>query len=219
MPLGQREKRTYMSASLGALRVKADENTPGAIKRKSEKTGKIMWELVYDFVSGFLEKVYYRESEDFGNSWQVLIHDNEASYCVQIGEQSRYCTDLLKKLPNLTFGQEYELRPYDFEVDGKRRIGLSIKQGQEKIPSYYQTFEKGPDGKFIVTHLHGFPEYDGDWKDSDELKIYFMRVQTFLRKESRAWLAKRKEELEQDAAAEAAADADVSGPADDDLPF
>ena len=122
----------------------------------------------------------FRQSDQYGNSWIVSINDIGEHFALQLQEQSRICTDFLKKLPNLRCGIEYEFTPYDFEKDGKRRSGISIKKGQEKIGNFYQEFSE-IDGKMNVKNLYGFPPFDCDPKDKDELKIYFLKVTKFLR--------------------------------------
>ncbi len=191
--LGESEERTYLNVSYGKLRQRAKEGQEKA-KSRTLEDGTVIWEKVYNFLEGIIDKIFMKTHEEYGNSWLILMSDGEEKFSIQVSENSRYGDDLLKKIPNLNYGRGYKITPYDFEADGKRKCGISIKtlQSDLSVISYYHTFGKNPDGSASVTATNGFLEYDGNWKDKDEVKIYFMRVRKFLREKSLEYLEKDK---------------------------
>jgi hypothetical protein len=188
MSLGEKSNKIYLKASYGAIRRTSTKDDPQA-KVRQNKDGENIYERVYNFVDGVLEDVTFYEHEDFGNSWTIYLTDGEEHYAIQVQEASRYGMDFLKKLPNLVKGERYKFIAYDFEKSGQRRVGISVEEMKtaDKIKSYYQDIQKDGD-KFIVKNLHDFPEFDGNWKDKDDCKIYFTRLAKFLRTRSLAFI-------------------------------
>src|ERR1051325_9581293 len=182
MGLGERIPRIYLSVSYGAIRRKTTADDPKAVEREL-KDKSIIHERVYQFVQGNLENIRFWDDRDYGKSWTLDVRDGSELFAVKVMEDSRYGIDLLKKIPNLRKGSAYIFTPYDFEKDDGRRVGISIKKEgtDEKVPSYYQQFETGTDGKTKVKNLYGFPAFEGEWKDKDDVKIYFLKLAKFLR--------------------------------------
>jgi hypothetical protein len=177
--------RTFLSVAFGKIRQKhtdtgqrVDENTPLAVRRETQ-AGKESWALEFDFVSGIIQKIFYKESQEYENTFEVVIADGPENLQLSFTEDSRFWFDFMKKLPNIDLSKEVKITAYDFvDKDKKRRVGISIEQGGTKIGSYYE--KKGEDGKWTL--LHGFPAADGvDFKDKDETKIYFIKVKKFLK--------------------------------------
>ena len=180
MGLHEPTNKIYLRVSLGKIRKTSDKNDPSAKERKTNE-GETIYERVYNAVSGTLENITFFDHKDFGKSWTVLVKDGEDLFAVQVHENSRYGIDLLKKIPKLGKGLKIKITPYDFEVNDKRKIGLSIEQEGIKVDSYYQKFTELEGGKYKVENLNGFPDFTGDPKDKDDLKIYYTQVAKFLR--------------------------------------
>lgn len=214
MGLGESSSTLFLNVGYGRLRKKCKAETPGAVERKT-KDGESTWALEYRYVEGILDSVFPREHEEFGRSWVVRILDGKESYSIQISEDSRYANDFLKRLPNLRKNQVIKIMPYDFTDDkGKRKVGLKITgPGEERIENYYQEFIQEGD-KFSVINKHGYPEYGGDRKDKDELKIYFIKVTKFLREQSIHFIENQFQEISDTQREEF-----QEGPPEDDLPF
>ena len=184
MALGEKTKRIYLSVGFGTLRQKADKDNPKATERTLQ-SGEKTYAIEYMYVSGILDNIVFKDDPKYGKQWTVFVDDGEEHYAIRIKEDSRYASDLLKRVPNMYKGEHYRFTPYDFETNGKRRVGLSIKnQADERIESYYQKFHDEGEGKFRVENLHGYPAFEGDAKDKEELKIYFIQVAKFLRTEA-----------------------------------
>jgi len=197
--LGESENRTYLNIAFGKLQMRSSEGDPKAKKRET-KIGKIIWERAYNYVEGQLEKIFMREHEEYGVSWILHIKDGDDRYSVQVQEASRFGDQLLQKIPNLQYGEVYKFTPYDFEQDGVRKCGLSIKKGEDRVESYYHKFTPVEGGKTRVELLHGYPEYKGDWGDGDEVEYHFKKVRKFMRKhalealEGKSWDTPQQQE-------------------------
>jgi hypothetical protein len=179
-------QRTYLSVGFGKIRqkqtnnkTKVDSQTPNAVMRKTQ-SGEESWALEHDFVTGVIEKIFYKEDEKYGNSFEVLIGDAIDNYSLGFTEDSRFWFDFMKKLPNIELSKEVKITIYDFEdkKTGKRRAGVSVEQNDVKILSYYD--KKNDKGEWEL--LHGYPSgKDIDFKDKDEVKMYFIKVKKYLR--------------------------------------
>jgi len=214
--------KTYLSVGFGKIRQKqtenkqkVDANTPNAVCRKTQ-SGSESWALEHDFVSGKIEKIFYKEDKEFGNSFEVTIADAMDTYQLSFTEDSRFWFDFMKKLPNIDLSKEVKITAYDFEdKEKKRRVGISIEQDGNKILSFYE--KKGEDNKWTL--LHGFPTGEGvDFKDKDEIKMYFIKVKKFLRGEFvRLFGEKWKESAHKEDATETPLTPGIDD--SDDLPF
>jgi len=180
-------QKTFLTVGFGKIRQKSlenkqrvDANTPGAVKRLTQ-SGAESWALEHDYISGLIENIFYKEDAEFGNSFEVTISDKGEKYQLSFSEESRFWIDFMKKLPNIDLLQELKITAYDFtDKENKHKAGISVIQNDVKITSYYE--HKKEDGKWDF--LHGFPSSTGiDFKDKDELKMYFIKVKKFLRGE------------------------------------
>lgn len=179
--------RIFLTVGFGKIRQKSlenkqkvDANTPNAVKRL-KKDNTESWALEHDFVSGTIENIFYKEDQQYGNSFEVVICDMGALYQLSLQEESRFWIDFMKKLPNVDLSKDIKITAYDFtDREGKHRAGISLLQNEQKIQSYYET--KSQSGTWTI--LHGFPASEGvNFKDKDELKVYFIQVKKFLRNE------------------------------------
>jgi len=219
--LGETTNRSYLSVGFGRIRKRAKKGDEKAVER-TLKDGEKTYAIEYKFISGKLMGVSFRDDPQYGKSWTLFIEDGE-NYAVQFSENSRYGSELLKILPNLHKGEVYKITPYDFtdDVTLKRKIGLSIKDSNDtRIDSYYQKFTETEKG-WNVENLHGYPEFNGDSKDRDELKIYFIQVTKFLREKTLVFLEDKFPSSEIVTAESITEDFDgvPEQPGEDDLPF
>ena len=209
--------KTFLTVAYGKLRQrqlengqKVNENTPNAVKRES-KTGE-SWALEYDYIEGRIDKMYFKEDKQFGNSYEIIISDAIDLYQISFREGDRTTADFLCKLPNINLKNVIKITVYDFtNKEGKTVKGTSIIQNNEKILSFYNV--KVED---TWKNLHGYPSSQNvDFKDSDELKIYQISVNKFLRNEFISkFTITQKEAEEKETAPE-----NVAPEEDTDLPF
>jgi hypothetical protein len=188
--LGETTNRQYLNVGYGRIRQKCDKENPKAVEHTTQKGDK-NYAIEYAFLLGILDGISYRQSQDYGNSWNIDISDGKDHYRLQIPEQSRECGDLLKRIPNLQKGLVYKFTPFDFKKDGKSKKGLSIKDvGDKPTESYYQKYTKIGEDKWNVENIHEFPGpgFDVEAADSDDWKVYFIIVNKFLREKTLAFL-------------------------------
>jgi len=159
----------------GKFHQTVDEGTEGAVIRKYKDKDDVeqsKTELVFDEVSGVITKISFEEG-DYGKSLQIEL-DNEG--IVSLNTASNFGEDVMKKLPNINLKQEVRLVPYSFEETGKSRKGITIYQNEEKVQNHYYNTETSE-------VINGMPDFEGDKKDKDDWKIYFMKARKFLMSE------------------------------------
>jgi hypothetical protein len=186
MALVTREQKRYLSITDGAIRERSTEGTIGVAKRvveMSDGTVKTFWEQVYSSISGRITKMYYATHKVYGTKLNVELTDEGKKYILQFGDSSRYYTDLLSKLPNLDLEEDVTFTPYKIARDNGEgeNIGLSVIQGDEKIPSYFKTSSQSPDGTWKSAYRHGYPIYKGKSNDKDRYKLYVQECKIFLK--------------------------------------
>lgn len=185
MGLQEPSNKMYLSVGFGKIRKKCEPSHPKAVERETQSGAKT-YALEYNSLSGILTGITFRESEEYGNSWTLLVDDGEEHFALQVREQSREGDALLKRIPNLHKGEWYRIAPYKFTPEGadKEKIGISIKTKDDKsIDDYYHVFtpkENEAEG-FNVKTMNGFPEYEGPRNDKEEFKIYLTRARKFMR--------------------------------------
>lgn len=218
MPLGVSEKKTYLQIGWGKLRLKAAVMAEGVVERETQKGEKSL-AYEYNFIEGKITKIYYKDSKEYGNSFEVTIDDGKEKYSVSFKEDSRYCQDFLSKLPNIAFSKTVKITPYQMtdNKSGKEKRGVSIQQDGVKIQSY---FSELVDEKW--NHKHGFPEPASKNMSETELKIYFLLVKDFLTKYACKYIIPTLQEASYSAELTHEPEADPIPDAagtDDDLPF
>ena len=179
MPAGRsQEKKRFLHISYGKFRERATENENGA-EARTTKDGKAIWEFVFDYVEGQATKIFHKEDDKYGNSFEVVIDDNVDKFQVSFKEGDNFFNDFFGKLPNVNLEKWVKIVPYDFEDKntGKQKRGLVIWQEDAKIESRFTSYDKETK-KF--SYLEGFPEPEKKM-DKEDWKIYFIRVVKFLR--------------------------------------
>lgn len=168
----------YLTIIGGTLRQKVGETTQGAVRRDYEGrdgSQKTKFELSYNSVFGKITGVRFEETEN-GDQLSVKIEDGGERYFLNMGVETNFAQDFMKKLPTIDLTKAVEITPYDFVGDNDKKFrGLSIKQDGEKIKNFFY------DGDNKV-ELHGFPKPVGDTKKfkKDDWKMHFLVVKKFL---------------------------------------
>ena len=200
----------FVNIVKGDFRQKVSEDTEGAVKREYEdkdKNKKIKHELIFGSVDGMIEGVKFKDT-DFGTMLIITLDGVNIS----LGTSSNYFQDLAKKLPNIDFTESVSLAPFDFiGKNGKRVVGISITQKDEKLKNFYYDGEK---------NLHDFPAVDEEAAKTKKTywKQYFLGVEEFLT-EKVMELAKEKGVLDAEIKEEAGESLEKKEVEDDDLAF
>ena len=167
--------KPYLSIVDGSLRQVVDKDTEGAKKREwglPNGDSGVKWELIYSEWESTLREIKI-ETKDYGEgrkvSMALFVFDDVH---VQMPTDSRYFSDFACKLLACDLSKPIIIHPYDFEVDGKRKKGVSVVQGEDKIGNFFWK-----DGVLSPE----FPQVDEDKKERPNYwKTYFSEVEWFL---------------------------------------
>jgi hypothetical protein len=178
MPLNEKAANLKTFATVisdGSIRVRVDENTPGAVKRefetpKGEKGEK--WEKVYQSLSGLINSLEIKDT-DYGQ----VINLEVDGIVLSLNSDGSYAQDLMKKLPNVNLDEPLEITPYSFTGDSGRPMrGITIMQGGNKIKSHFWDDEN-------QTSINGIPtvsKEESQGYKKDDWKVFFIGVKKFL---------------------------------------
>lgn len=194
----------FINIAQGRFRIPCEETNPKAVKREWEKDGKkgVKHELVYSKLSGIITGIKFKDS-DFGEQIAIEVSSGQEKYIINVASDSRYALDFMRRLPGVEFHKEVELTPYDMENEGgKKNTGIKVVQDGETIKNKYWD----DDSK---KNLHGMPEMTDKNPDSDDWKMYFIKVKKFLKK-------RVEEQIEKELNPIAKKEAEIE---EDDLPF
>lgn len=169
-------RRTFVSIINGKFAIRADEDTPNARKRHSEKLGKDVWEIIHETFTGRLKALEIKSTE-FGDQLSILMDDVGDLYEFQIPTESRYFTSFCDRIENVNLNEELKLAPYSFEDKEKKNSkggakkvsGINIYQNGKKVEKYYSKEHNGDK-----------PTLKEGYKDAD-LKIFFIQQEQFFK--------------------------------------
>jgi hypothetical protein len=165
--------KPYLRIVQGNWVEKADKDHPEAKRRDYTvpKTGeeKHVYEITYRNWEGAIQDIEVRQL-DFGRMCYITLEDA----ILTINTDSRYFQNLVPRLMNADLSKPILFHPYNMETgEGKKVIGISIKQNGEKIPSYYA------DEKNRKKDKHPEPS-EKDKSKKGYWTMYFSEVEEFL---------------------------------------
>lgn len=167
--------KPYLSIIQGNFRQTVEETSQGAIRRDYELkdgTKGTKFELSFIEWSGKIIDLRMKDTK-YGETLEIEMNDA----IITINVESRYFDDIMMKLPAVNLAQTLSIHPYDFEVDGKRKKGISLEQNGEKIKSYYWNDKDG-------TSCNGLPQPKADAKKTykkSDWTLYFLTRTNFLK--------------------------------------
>lgn len=182
----------YWSIAEGSLRTAVPETHPEVVVRHWEAGGKkgVKYERVARAMVGKIAGVNFFDGESEGRKFTNLniVMDANAegrTPIISIGLSSRYAQDILKKLPNVDFEEEVQIRPYSFKPEGedKNVTGVEIMQRDgtgmfnKKVNSF---FHKKEGEKWVATNGFPVPEGDTAMYTSDDWDIFYKQTRRFL---------------------------------------
>ena len=178
MPLEVRDSKKYAIIVGGKIAIKAEEGARDSVKREYKTSAGVegvKWEYLYDNLRGIIQDIEIVPS-DFGDQIHVLID----GITLSLGAASQYGNDFMKKIPTADLTKELNIVPWKMEKDGKIKSGLVIYQGFNekegkaiKLTDYFYDWEN-------KKCLHDFPSPENKVMDSDDWKMYFIKVKKFL---------------------------------------
>lgn len=160
----------------GSFRLRADENTQGAVSRVNKK-GNTVWELLFNRLEGKITNVSI-EDGDFGKELEITVLAGSTKFAVQMPASGGYAFGVLSRLPNVDFNESVVFRPYsiyDKEKDRNKNYLVLYQSGKgyekDAVPSHFT--EKEPNGlpqleKIIVKNKE-------QWDDTKRI-IFFEQM-------------------------------------------
>lgn len=183
--------RVFLSIVQGSLRQSVPEGTPDAVKRDWEAGGEkgTKYELVYKAITGRITKVDFFDGDSAGRKFQniniTVDIGADKPHVISVGVGTRYGQDIMKKLPNVQFGDEVRIRPYSFQPEGEDKTVTGVEithkdaggEFNKKVSSF---FHKKEGDRWQSTN--GFPVPEGDTADytSDDWDIFYKQCRRFL---------------------------------------
>jgi len=174
------QKRYLYILADGKLHEKAEEGAEGAKLRVHEKedgTKVEKWEYSYPGVVGTIGDIKFYES-DYGTNINIDIKDeDENEFVLSLKASSRYGEAFMEALPNLDLTKEVDITVYSFpdKKNKDRKIqGMTIKQGDEKVRSYFSQYDE--DTKTWSNPIKGYPVPDpvkSKKFNSEKWKLFF----------------------------------------------
>lgn len=180
-----RANAVYYTVINGKFHTKVEENHPEAVKREYEtKDGAkaYKFERIVDALTGYIEDLGVFES-DFGKRVVIKLDPNHEGRnpVIQLGVETNYGEDFLKRAPSIDFTREIRFAPYSFtDENGRDMRGISLTQQEEGgEPVKLGNFFFNPETKET---LHGFPVPEGNTEEysKEDWKIHFLKVRKFL---------------------------------------
>lgn len=197
MGLNEKVKRIYATVAAvdGSIRIAVDkpddidddvksyidENGKKVVRRDyelSDGTTGCKWEHVYKSITGMVKYVGLYDG-DYGSQVSLTIADEgEEGIIMSLNCKQTFGQDVMKKLPNVDFTKEVDLRPYSFDdkETGKNKRGITIWQEGERVLNYFYDVDKKE-----VLHSFPVPEKAYDKMDSDDWVVFFVGVTKFLK--------------------------------------
>jgi hypothetical protein len=173
----------YLSVVGGNMVENSEEGVEGAVKRDYELkdgTKGTKWEILHKNLSGNITTINFEESK-YGERVIIKFQNGEDKAQLSFPTDSKYFSDFAKKIPNADLSQEISINVFDFEPEeGKRLTGVSMKQDGEKVENFYW------DGKKTLNGMPEVPKADRKEYDTDDWKMFFLKVKKFLKKKVQA---------------------------------
>lgn len=138
----EKPRATYIYIVEGKLAMKADSETPNAVKRLNKNKQEV-WEQIYPAFTGVLVNIECVKNDKLGSyEYRISLDDFGKSYILTIPTESKYGDQFAIKFMHLKKGKEYKFSPFSFmgeDKDGKSRqiTGINIFDGDEKLMSYF----------------------------------------------------------------------------------
>ena len=154
--VGNTNQNTYIQTFKGMFTIKVPEGTEGATKREN-KNGKVVHEIQFNKLTGFLLGIENRETEDYGIRTQFHIYNEEddKDAILETKRGSNLYSAIVNRLPNLDLKKPFEIvSKYNSD---KERSYYFVNQDGKEVEDKFQTYDK--ESNEWNLH-HGFPAWE-----------------------------------------------------------
>jgi hypothetical protein len=164
MALGNSSSSIYLSIADGKIVRRFKEPTASS-KQRTSKTGKIVHEESYDFVSGIITDISTKDSE-YGKFWNVRLQDGADTYVLQFQYSGGNASSFLKAIPNADLAKEIKIKPR-VEMNGdKKRTTVMLIQDDTIIRWKWTKDNPGDLPSLKKVKVKGVEQ----WDDSDMME-------------------------------------------------
>jgi hypothetical protein len=164
MALGNSSSSIYLSIADGKIVRRFKEPTASS-KQRTSKTGKIVHEESYDFVSGIITDITTKDSE-YGKFWNVRLQDGADTYVLQFQYSGGNASSFLKAIPNADLAKEIKIKPR-VEMNGdKKRTTVMLIQDDTIIRWKWTKDNPGDLPSLKKVKVKGVEQ----WDDSDMME-------------------------------------------------
>lgn len=169
------EGKPYLTIIGGRITKKVTEDTPGAIRREYEdsKGNKgVKFELQYKEINGKIKDLKYKTHPEYGESLEVVFDE----FVLSMNIESKFYKAFAKKIPSADIHKDVALSPYDYEKNGERVIGMSVKQNGIELENF--CWDKSKEA-----YIESYPKFVGQWETATkkDKTLYFLEVEDFLK--------------------------------------
>ena len=164
MALGNSSSSIYLSIADGKIVRRFKEPTASS-KQRTSKTGKIVHEESYDYVSGVITDISTKDSE-YGKFWNVRLQDGSDTYVLQFQYSGGNASSFLKAIPNADLAKEIKIKPR-VEMNGdKKRTTVMLIQDDTIIRWKWTKDNPGDLPSLKKVKVKGVEQ----WDDSDMME-------------------------------------------------
>jgi len=164
MALGNSSSSIYLSIADGKIVRRFKEPTANS-KQRTSKTGKIVHEESYDFVSGIITDISTKDSE-YGKFWNVRIQDGADTYVLQFQYSGGNASSFLKAIPNADLAKEIKIKPRSEMNGDKKRTTVMLIQDDTIIRWKWTKDNPGDLPSLKKVKVKGVEQ----WDDSDMME-------------------------------------------------
>jgi hypothetical protein len=164
MALGNSSSSIYLSIADGKIARRFKEPTASS-KQRTSKTGKIVHEESYDYVSGIITDISTKDS-DYGKFWNIRLQDGADTYVLQFQYSGGNASSFLKAIPNADLAKEIKIKPR-VEMNGdKKRTTVMLIQDDTIIRWKWTKDNPGDLPSLKKVKVKGVEQ----WDDSDMME-------------------------------------------------
>lgn len=231
MGLKNSSNLTYINLSGGRFKLRADEDTPGAVKQTA-KDGTTRHYLLFDTLTGYLDGVKVRRNDKFNiDVLEIDIRDDEDNdkiYRVSVSFNSSAARALISQLLSADPARPVEIKTWAEEFDeGKKRTNVITKQDGQVLPwfllsSRNERAKELPPERIFPTPTKAVINGKEVWDFTEQLNMLRRYVEVLDTKIKGAIVADATEQAEEpfdDLVFEEATPDTKESKDDDDLPF
>lgn len=170
--LGSNTSAIYLAVADGKIVRRMKEPNP-LTKERITKTGKIVYEEHFDWVTGLITDISTRQT-DYGKFWNVVLADGDAKYTLQFQYSGGNASSFLRALPNVDLSKPVKLIPRVQIDKDKKRSSIVMVQDDRAIRWKWTKDNPGDMPTLAKVKIKGVEQ----WDDSDMMEFLEKYVMT-----------------------------------------